>query len=99
MDEVIRRSKIQEDYNKEHGITPRDNCKAGKRNQACRQKDGRGEQKTLDKIDLAKMSRSDIAYFIEELRDQMDMASQEFGLSKKRRNFEIKSLPSVPRLE
>jgi excinuclease UvrABC nuclease subunit len=40
------------------------------------------EKRDLDKMDLSKMSKQDIAYAIEELRDQMDMASRNLDFEK-----------------
>ena len=81
MDEVQRRRKIQEEYNKKHGITPtgikkeiKDTRLAGKKADE--------EKKNLDELDITKMTRQELAYLIEELRDQMDMASRNLDFEK-----------------
>jgi excinuclease ABC subunit B len=81
MDEVTRRRKIQLDYNKKHGITPTGIKKAIKETRLGGKK-AEEEVKSLDKMDLSKMSKQDIAYAIEELRDQMDMASRNLDFEK-----------------
>jgi excinuclease ABC subunit B len=81
MDEVIRRRKIQEDYNRKHGITPQTIIKQIKETRLAGKK-VEEEKRDLDKMDLSKMSKQDIAYAIEELRDQMDMASRNLDFEK-----------------
>jgi excinuclease ABC subunit B len=75
MDEVERRRQIQDAYNKAHGITPtgikkkiQETRLAGKKAEADGQKE---EAKSF-----ADMSKQEIAYLIEELRDQMDLAAR-----------------------
>ena len=75
MSEVTRRRKIQMDYNKKHGITPKGIQKLIKETRL----GGKKQAEEIDggkEIDLTKMSKQDIAYLIEELRDQMDLASR-----------------------
>ncbi|MBX4205005.1 MAG: excinuclease ABC subunit UvrB [Candidatus Doudnabacteria bacterium] len=81
MDEVIRRRKIQEDYNKEHGITPQTIIKQIKETRLAGKK-AEEEKQDLSKMDLSKMTKQDVAYAIEELRDQMDMASRNLDFEK-----------------
>ncbi len=74
MDEVVRRRKIQEDYNINNGITPQSIAKLIKETRLGGKK-AEEEIKTSE-IDLTKMDKKEIAYLIEELRDQMDLASR-----------------------
>ena len=81
IDEVTRRRKIQEDYNKKHNITPKGIIKAIKETLLAGKKTE--EEKTDAKeIDLSKMSKQDIAYLVEELRDQMDLAAKNLDFEK-----------------
>lgn len=80
MNEVIRRRKIQADYNKKHGITPasiqkmiKDTRLAGKKKK---------EVVATKELDLIRMPKSDIAYLIEELKDQMDLAAKNLDFEK-----------------
>jgi excinuclease ABC subunit B len=82
MDEVARRRKIQEDYNKKHGITPTGIQKAIKESRLAGKKADEEKAKEISEMDLTKMSKQDIAYAVEELRDQMDMASRNLDFEK-----------------
>jgi excinuclease ABC subunit B len=81
MDEVERRRKIQDAYNKEHGITPtgikkkiQETRLAGKKAEI----EGAKDQAK----NFADMSKQEIAYLIEELRDQMDLAARNLDFEK-----------------
>lgn len=80
MDEVERRRKIQEDYNQKHGITPTTIIKAIKESRLAGMK--KEEEKPTTEIDLTKMNKQEVAYLIEELRDQMDMAAKNLDFEK-----------------
>jgi excinuclease ABC subunit B len=80
IDEVTRRRKIQTAYNKKHGITPIGISKLIKESRLAGMKVE--EQKTSDEIDVTRMSKQDLAYLIEELRDQMDLASRNLDFEK-----------------
>ncbi len=82
MDEVERRRKIQEEYNKTHGITPKGIEKAIKESRLAGQKLASEPSTLTPELDLTKMSKQDIAYAVEELRDQMDLASRNLDFEK-----------------
>jgi excinuclease ABC subunit B len=82
MKEVERRRKIQTDYNKEHGITPQTILKAIKETRLAGMKTIEEKAEMLKEIDLTKMTKQDVAYAIEELKDQMDIASRNLDFEK-----------------
>ncbi|MBI3952690.1 MAG: excinuclease ABC subunit UvrB [Candidatus Doudnabacteria bacterium] len=80
--EVKRRRKIQEEYNKKHGIIPAGIVKAIKESRLAGQKLKTPITDDGLQIDLTKMTKQEIAYLIEELRDQMDMAAKNLDFEK-----------------
>ncbi len=79
--EVERRRKIQAAYNKEHGITPAGIIKKIQESRLS------GKKLEVEKIDpnirnIDTMNKQDIAYLIEELRDQMDLAARNLDFEK-----------------
>jgi excinuclease ABC subunit B len=80
MDEVTRRRKVQEEYNKAHGIIPTGIKKAIKDSRLAGQKLEEEQQK--EETDVTKMNKQDLAYLIEELRDQMDLAARNLDFEK-----------------
>src|SRR3989344_2130913 len=82
MDEVDRRRQIQEDYNKKHGITPQPILKAIKETRLAGMKAVEEKNAITGEMDLTKMSKQDIAYAVEELRDQMDLAARNLDFEK-----------------
>ncbi len=82
MKEVERRRKIQSEYNKEHGITPATIIKSIKETRLAGMKSIEEKNDALKEMDLTKMTKQDIAYAIEELRDQMDMAAKNLDFEK-----------------
>jgi excinuclease ABC subunit B len=82
MDEVSRRRKIQEAYNKTHGITPKGIEKAIKDSRLAGRKLEVEEKQLVEQIDLTKLTKQEVAYAIEELRDQMDLAAKNLDFEK-----------------
>ncbi|HTL39352.1 MAG TPA: excinuclease ABC subunit UvrB [Methylomirabilota bacterium] len=100
MDEVTRRRKIQEDYNKKHNITPQGIAKAIKESRLAGKKVEEEQKEEVDKINLAKMTKQEIAYLIEELRDQMDLASRNLDFEKAAQlRDEIKAIRDKQRMK
>ncbi|OGE80013.1 MAG: excinuclease ABC subunit B [Candidatus Doudnabacteria bacterium RIFCSPHIGHO2_01_FULL_45_18] len=82
MDEVLRRRKNQQDYNKKHDIIPQGIQKSIKETRLAGMKAVEEKTDTSKEMDLTKMTKQDIAYAIEELRDQMDLASRNLDFEK-----------------
>ncbi|MBU6447511.1 excinuclease ABC subunit UvrB [Patescibacteria group bacterium] len=77
--ETKRRRKIQEKYNKEHGITPQTIIKSIKEN---RLSGAKVEQEQIDKTDYRKMDKQELRYYIDELGEQMDLAARNMEFEK-----------------
>jgi len=80
LSETNRRRAIQQAYNKEHGITPQTIIKAVK--DIAMLKDKRSTERGERHIDPKKVPREEMARFIRELEEQMDMASQNLEFEK-----------------
>jgi excinuclease ABC subunit B len=80
LSETSRRRVIQKAYNKKHGITPQTIIKAVK--DIAMLKDKRSIEKGERHIDPKKVPREEMARFIRELEEQMDMASQNLEFEK-----------------
>jgi excinuclease ABC subunit B len=78
--ETNRRRKIQQDYNKKHGITPQTIMKAIK--DIGMLKDKRASDEGQRHINPKKIPREEMSRFIRELEAQMDLASQNLEFEK-----------------
>ncbi len=72
--EVQRRRKIQEEYNKSHGITPQSIQKAVSESRLAGAKLVPAE--AGKQVDISKMDKKEVRYYLEELKDRMDLASK-----------------------
>jgi excinuclease ABC subunit B len=79
IDVVSRRRKIQEEYNKTHNITPAGIQKKIKENRLAGKKE---DEKKPEPSSLKDLSRQEIAYLLEELKDQMDLAARNLNFEK-----------------
>jgi len=75
IEEVTRRRKIQEAYNKKHGIKPETIIKAIKdsRLAGSKKQEIKPEQQSLQ---FSKMDKKEQSYYLDELRDRMDLAAR-----------------------
>jgi excinuclease ABC subunit B len=78
--ETKRRRKIQEAYNKKHGITPQTIKKAIKDSRLAGSK--RDENLITEQADPRKMDKQELHYYTEELEEQMDLASRNLEFEK-----------------
>ena len=73
MDETIRRRKIQETYNQEHGITPTGISRIVE--DRMRGEDVMGDEAKRAKIDLKKIPKDEYKHLLKDLAAQMELAS------------------------
>jgi len=81
IDETIRRRKIQETYNKKHGITPQTIRKEIKESRLAGAK-VLAEEKNGGRADVRHMDKNELRYYIDELEEQMDLAARNLEYEK-----------------
>ena len=98
IDETNRRRKLQETYNKKHGITPQSIQKAiGDSRMSGSKKEIENEDER--KVDPAKMTAEEIKFYTAELEEQMDLAAKnlEFELAARLRD-KIEEIKKIKKL-
>ncbi|OGE75754.1 MAG: excinuclease ABC subunit B [Candidatus Doudnabacteria bacterium RIFCSPHIGHO2_02_FULL_48_21] len=78
--EVERRRTIQEEYNQKHGITPTTIQKSISESRLAGAK--AAEDQTKPEFDISKLDKKEVRYFLEELKDRMDLASKNLEFEK-----------------
>jgi excinuclease ABC subunit B len=78
--EVERRQKIQKAYNKKHGITPQSIHKEIRESRLAGGKIA--AESTKPEMNYAKMDRGEVKYYLEELKERMDLASKNLEFEK-----------------
>ena len=79
IDETTRRRAIQEQYNKDHGITPEGIKKAIAESM---QEDKTAELADMKEFDLHNIPRDELKHLIKQLKEQMEIASANLQFEK-----------------
>lgn len=98
--ETTRRRKIQEAYNRKHGITPATILKKIGESRLGGMKESLPSGEAVADADPGKMDKKELKYYIHELEDQMELASQnlEFELAAQLRD-KISEIKKVMKLK
>ncbi len=96
IDETERRRKVQQAYNKKHGITPQTIIKAIKETRLAGAK---AAEEQIDKGDVRQMNKEELRYYLDELEEQMDLAAKNMEFEKaatiRDRITEIKKIKKI----
>lgn len=96
IDETTRRRKLQDGYNKEHGITPTTIQKQIHESRLAGTKEAEAPADKSHGMDTSRMNKQELAFYLDELEDQMDLAAKnlEFELAASLRDkiAEVKKL-------
>lgn len=97
IDETNRRRSVQEAYNKKHHITPKTILK---KIQDSRLSGSKTVTEERDDLDTSKMDKQELKFYLEELNEQMDLASKnlEFETAAKIRD-RIQDIKKIQRLK
>ncbi len=100
IDETNRRRKVQQDYNKAHGITPQSIQKAIADSRLAGSKTVVQAPGLHEEVDPAKMTKEEIKFYLDELEEQMDLAAKnlEFETAAKMRD-RIQEIKQIKKLQ
>jgi excinuclease ABC subunit B len=98
--ETTRRRKVQEAYNTAHGITPQTIQKAIAESRLSGGKKEVPKDEQTETVDPNKLSKEELKYYVDELEDQMDLASKnlEFELAAQLRD-RISDIKQIQKLK
>jgi excinuclease ABC subunit B len=98
--ETKRRRKIQEEYNKKHGITPASILKMIGESRLSGSKEALPGDGSAEDIDVTKLDKAELKYYVHELTEQMDLAARnmEFELAARLRD-KISEINKVRKLK
>lgn len=86
--ETTRRREVQQKYNKKHGITPKSVMKKVAESRMAGAKEAIPSGEEAREVDVSKLDKNEVKYYIDELEDQMDLAAKnlEFELAARLRD-------------
>jgi len=100
INETKRRRKIQEKYNQAHGITPASILKLVGESRLAGTKEALPGDGSPNDIDVTKLDKAELKYYVRELTEQMDLAARnlEFELAARLRD-KISEINKVRKLK